>query len=128
MRSKQEGRSLWHPYIMPLLMMVGATGEKKLRRQLRRVERPLLHQVLRPAKFKATHERKSPKKNTAAIPDNTDITTKDVDMEGSLCSTAPGTANPTGPGTSDEKMMRPATVEDVNISALKVSTTTHERT
>lgn len=108
--------------------MVGISGQKKSRRQLRRVERPLLHQVLRPAKFKAQHERKSLAKDTAAIPNNADIVMNDVDMEKSLGSTAPDTANPTGPGTSDKKMIPPATVEDVNISALKVSTTTHEGT
>lgn len=109
-------------------MIIGISGQKKSRRQLRRVERPLLHQVLRPAKFKAQHERKSPAKNTGAILDNADIVMNDVDMENPLCSTAADTANPTGPGTSDEKMMRSATVEDVNTRALKVSTTTHEGT
>lgn len=109
--------------------MVGATGQKKLRKKVRRVEKPLLHHVLRPAKFKAQHERRSLAKDTSAIPDNADVVLKDVDMGNPLCSTASDTANPTGPPCrSDEKMTHPAAVEDVKISALKVSTTIHEKT
>lgn len=128
MKLKQEGWSVRHPYITRLLMMIGISGQKKSRRQLRRVERPLLHQVLRPAKFKAQHERKSRAKDTAAISDDADVILNDADMENSLFSNAPDTANPMGPGTSDEKMMPPATFEDVNINALKVPTTIHEKT
>lgn len=110
-------------------MVVGATGQKRLqRKKVRRVEKSLLHQVLRPAKLKAQYERKRPAKATAIIPDNADIIMNDVDTENPLCSTVSDTANSAGPSTSDEKMILRATVEDVNIGALKVSTTTHEGT
>ena len=59
-------------------------------------------------------------KDSAAISDIMDVIMNDADAIRPLCDTAPDAAISSGPGTRDEQRMPTATVEDFNISALRV--------
>ena len=89
-------------------------------RESRRVEKPLLTQVLRPATFKAQYERKSMAKDSAAISDIIDVLMNDVEATRPLCDTAPDTAISSRPGMRDDQSIPGATAEGVNINAPKV--------
>ena len=96
--------------------------------QRRRVETPLLHQVLHTAKFKAQHGRMSKAKDLAAAPRNTDLETGDVDATEPPYNPTTDTANPRGRaglalkirGMNDDERMADATVEGITTGALEV--------
>lgn len=90
--------------------------------QRRRVEKPLLHQVLHPAKLKAQHGRLAKPKGPAVAPDNTESEMHDVDAS----STTTDTAKPCVDtrlaiqtmGISDDHGTSDATAADIGFETL----------
>ena len=104
--------------------MTAVAAPKASRRECRRVEKPLLNRVLRRAMFKAQHERKSVAKDPAVIAGiidalMNDVEMKDIEATRPLCDTAPDTAISSGQGTRDEQSIPGATVEDIEVNAIK---------
>ena len=106
-----------HFTVSALLRLTAASAEKKSRKQRRRVEKPLLHKVLLPARFKAHDERKTPATNAAAFTAKKDVVMTDAEITTPLGDTASDTSSPCKP---DAESIPAATTEDVDISNLKV--------
>ena len=79
------------------------------------MEKPLLTQVLRQVNFKASHERKTASKLTDAMVEITH-----VDATTPPCTTVSDTAMSNEPESRDEQKMASATVEGVDVGALKI--------
>ena len=102
---------------MHLLTFNAVSAQKKSRKNGRRVEKPLLHKVLHPARFKVQPERKTLAKDTAAAADNTDVIMNDVSTMTPSCNVSDSTSS----STSNDQRTQNATAEDVDISTLKVT-------
>ena len=118
MKSKQEGWSLLTPFCILLLIYHAGTAQKKSRKTGRRVEKPLLHKVLHPARFKAQPETKTSTKDVVAPSDNTDVIMNDISTTTPPCNALSDTASS---GRPDGQRTQNATTEDVDISTLKVT-------
>ena len=94
-----------------LLRLTAVSAERKSRKQRRRVEKPLLHKVLLPARFKAHEERKSPATNGATRPAKTDVVMTDAEIPTPLGDTASDTSSPSKP---DAESIPAATTNDVD--------------
>ena len=116
MKSKQEGWSLLTLMFYASVKMLAV--QKKSRKSGRRVEKPLLHKVLHPARFKAQPERKTSVKDVAAASDNTDVIMDDLSTTTPSCNVFSDTASSSKP---DDERAQNATTEDVDISTLKVT-------
>lgn len=100
----------------------------KAQGERRRVEKPLLHQVLHTAKFKAQHGRMSKAKDVAVVSGNTDLEIGDVDATEPSYNATTDTANPSGRagltlntrGINDDQRIADATAEGIDIAALEV--------
>ncbi|KAF6230745.1 hypothetical protein HO133_000004 [Letharia lupina] len=94
--------------------------------QRRRVEKPLLHQVLHPAKFKAQHGRltKAKAKELAAAPKNPDSEMHDVDASSTASDMAISCGNTSlaiqTMGMRDDHRTPDATAVDIDFEALDV--------
>ena len=100
------------------LRLTAASAERKSRKQRRRGEKPLLHKVLLPARFKACDERKPPATNAAALPARTDVAMTDAEITAPLGDTASHTSSPSKP---DAESTPAATTEAVDNTTLKVN-------
>ena len=117
MKSKQEGE--FSPLtVSAMLRLTAVSAERKLRKQRRRVEKPLLHKVLLPARFKASDEGKSPATNAAALAAKTDVVMTDAEITAPLGDTASDTSSPR---KLDAESTPAATTEDANNSDPKVN-------
>ena len=103
---------------MPLLRCIAVAAQKKSRKTGRRVEKPLLHKVLHPARFKAQPERKTSAKDAAAASDHTDVIMNDLSTTTPPCNAILDTVTFSGP---DDQRTQNVTTEDVDISTLKVA-------
>ena len=103
---------------MPLLRCNAVVAHKKSRKTGRRVEKPLLHKVLHPVRFKAQPEIKTSAKDAAAASDNTDVIMNDLNTTIPPCDAVSDTASSSRP---DDQRTQDATTEDVDISTLKVA-------
>lgn len=79
------------------------------------MEKPLLTQVLRQVNFKASHERKTASKHPDAMLEITN-----VDATTPPCNTVLDTAMSNEPESRDEQNMASATVEGVDVDALRI--------
>lgn len=104
-----------HFTVSAFLRLTAASAEKKSRKQRRRVEKPLLHKVLLPARFKAHDERKTPATNAAAFTAKKDVVMTDAEITTPLGDTASDTSS-----QADAESIPAATTDDVDISNLKV--------
>ena len=95
-----------------------AVAQKKSRKTGRRVEKPLLHKVLHPARFKAQPKEKTSAKDAAAPSDNTDVMMEDLGTTMPSCNPV---SHPAGFSRPDDQSTPNATTEDVDISTLKVT-------
>ena len=100
------------------MRLTAASAERKSRKQRRRVEKPLLHKVLLPARFKAHEERKSPAMNGATLTAKTDVVMTDAEIPTPLGDTASDTSSPSKP---DAESTPAATIEDVDDTNSKVN-------
>ena len=93
--------------------------------QRRRVEKPLLHQVLHPAKFKAQHGRLAKAKEPAVALENTDSEMHDVDASSTTTDTAKSCENTRlaiqTMGMNDDHRTPDATAVDIHCEALDVA-------
>ena len=103
---------------MFLLIHNARAAHKKSRKNGRRVEKPLLHKVLHPARFKAQPERPTSAKDAAPASDNTDVTMDDISISLPPCDAVSDTASST---RLDDQRARSATTEEFDISTLKVT-------
>ena len=103
---------------MLLLSHNAEAAHKKSRKTGRRVEKPLLHKVLHPARFKAQPERPTSAKDAAPASDNTDVLMNDISTTIPSCDAVSDTASST---RLDDQMAQSATTEEVDISTLKVT-------
>ena len=101
-----------------MLRLTAASAEKKSRKQRRRVEKPLLHKVLLPARFKAHEERKSPATNEATLPATTDVVMTDAEITAEPGDTTSNTSSPSKPDTESTPA---TTTEDAENSNLKAN-------
>ena len=103
---------------MPLLRCNAVAAHKKSRKTGRRVEKPLLHKVLHPARFKAQPEKKTSAKDAASASDDTDVIMNDLSTATPPCNAISDAAASSRP---DDQRTQNATTEDVDISSLKVT-------
>ena len=116
-KSKQEGE-LSSLICQRLLRLTAVSAERKSRKQRRRVDKPLLHKVLLPARFKARDEKQSPATNAAATTGKPDVVMTDAEITTPLGETASDTSSPSKP---DAESPPAATTEDAGNGDLKAN-------